>query len=109
LLDRARDRPDSLEPRQGDQPRRFRVHAGFREIDQRQVVLLGKCAGNPEGVSEAPVTERLGKGASQRSSANVLELLWRKETGLADQLGDQLASLADLRPGVLAVVFSCCD
>ena len=108
VLERERDRADTLQHRQRDELAGVRVDAGFGEVDQRQVVLLGERAGDALGGGEPLVAERLRERASGRPRANVLELVRLQEARLADQFGDELAPLAAFRlsglffPGGLA-------
>ena len=97
VLEGERDRADALQDRQRDELARFRIDAGLREVDQRQVVLLGEPARDALGGGEPLVAERLGERAPGRPRSNVLELVRLQEACLADELGDELAGLTVCR------------
>ena len=57
-----------------------------REVDERQVVLLGEVARDAERVREALVEQRARERAALRARAHGLELVGRQQAAVADEL-----------------------
>ena len=96
-----RDRADALEHGQGDDLRGLRIDAGDGEVDERQLVLLGQPARHAERACEPLVDQRLRErpvGAG-RALLHLVDPLGRKQAGLADHVGDDVAVAAAASSG----------
>src|SRR5579885_1903620 len=64
---RERDRAHALEHGERDQLGRARVDTGDREVDEREVVLLGERPGDAQRAREALLDERVRERAAART------------------------------------------
>ena len=108
--ERERQGAHALQHGERDGLARLCVDADDGEVDERQVELLGERTGDSERARHAFVDQRLREGAAERAGAHGLELVLGQQTGVADELRDELAPLPRLgsggRRGVAAVVFA---
>ncbi len=89
-----RDRAHALQHRQGDRLRRLGVDTRDREVDERQVVLLGERPGDAERTGEALVDQRLGECPANGTCSHLLDRLGRQKPCLPHQLRDELGVIA---------------
>ena len=98
-VERERDRADALEHGQRDHLRRLGVDARDREVDERQVVLLGEAARDAERAREALVDQRVGERAAACARVRAASSLSGGSRPLSRiDLGDELARRRSAAP-----------